>query len=107
MNYSEQKQIPGVPRSTDFEKTFDSISWEFILNTLKLFNLGNSIINWIKKMHHPKSYHFSVYLSTERMQAGLYLYALCRNKGKSDKEQQKYREYNNRGGGIQNFLIRR
>ena len=35
----------------DFEKAFDSISWEFILNTLKLFNFGNSILNWIKTFY--------------------------------------------------------
>lgn len=32
----------------DFEKAFDSLSWEFLFSTLKFFNFGESIINWIK-----------------------------------------------------------
>ena len=51
MNYTEQKHIPGLLMLIDFEKAFDSISWEFILNTLKLFNFGNSILNWIKTFY--------------------------------------------------------
>ena len=47
MNYTEKKHIPGLLILIDFEKAFESISWEFILNTLKLFNFGNSNINWI------------------------------------------------------------
>ena len=51
MNYTEQKRIPGLLMLIDFEKAFDSISWKFILNSLKLFHLGNSIINWIKPFY--------------------------------------------------------
>ena len=36
MNYTEQKHIPGLLIIIDFEKAFDSLFWEFILNTLKL-----------------------------------------------------------------------
>jgi hypothetical protein len=32
----------------DFEKAFDSISWDFLLSVLKFFNFGESIINWVK-----------------------------------------------------------
>ena len=39
MNYTEQNHIPELLILIDIEKTFDSISWVFILNTLKLFNL--------------------------------------------------------------------
>ena len=34
MYYTEQKHVPGLLMLTDFEKAFDSISWEFILNTV-------------------------------------------------------------------------
>ena len=34
----------------DFEKAFDSISWEFILNSLKIFNFGESIVSWVKSL---------------------------------------------------------
>ena len=46
MIYTEQKHIQGPLMLIDFEKNFDSISWEF-----KLFNFGNSIINWIKHFY--------------------------------------------------------
>ena len=31
----------------DFEKAFDSISWNFLLKALKSFNLGESFVKWI------------------------------------------------------------
>ena len=50
MNYTEKNHIPGLLIFIDFEKAFESISWEFILNTLKLFNFGNSKINWTRNI---------------------------------------------------------
>ena len=32
----------------DFKKAFDSLSWEFLFNTLKVFHFGDSFIHWIK-----------------------------------------------------------
>ena len=34
----------------DFEKAFDSISWEFIAKILALFNFGENTINWVKSL---------------------------------------------------------
>ena len=34
----------------DFEKAFDSISWDFITKTLKIFNFGDNTIQWIKSL---------------------------------------------------------
>ena len=34
----------------DFEKAFDSISWNFIIKTLKIFNFRNNTIQWIKSL---------------------------------------------------------
>ena len=48
MHYTEEKHIPGLLLLIDFEKAFDTISWEFIHKCLKIFNFGNSIIKWIK-----------------------------------------------------------
>ena len=31
----------------DFEKAFDSLSWNFLSNALRSFNFGDSFINWI------------------------------------------------------------
>ena len=34
----------------DFEKAFDSLSWEFILKSLKLFNFNDNIIKWVNSL---------------------------------------------------------
>ena len=52
MQYAEENEIPGLLLLIDFEKAFDSISWEFLLNVLKFFNFGESIINWVKAFYH-------------------------------------------------------
>ena len=40
-------QVPGLMVAIDFEKAFDSLSWNFLSNALRSFNFGNSFINWI------------------------------------------------------------
>ena len=39
MNYTKQNHISGPLILIDFEKAFESISWEFILNTFKSLTL--------------------------------------------------------------------
>ena len=36
MNYTEQNNIPGLLLLTDFEKTFDSLSWSFVQKALNI-----------------------------------------------------------------------
>ena len=48
MNYTEHYNIPGMIFLIDFEKAFDSISWNFIFKVLRFFNFNNSIIQWVK-----------------------------------------------------------
>ena len=47
MNITEELNIPGLLLIIDFEKAFDSISWDFINKVLKFFNFGESIIKWV------------------------------------------------------------
>ena len=47
MHYTEINQIPGLLMSIDFEKAFDSISWNFLYKTLKLLGFGDPFIAWI------------------------------------------------------------
>ena len=35
----------------DFEKAFDTVSWEFLFKTLNAFNFGESFIKWIKVLY--------------------------------------------------------
>ena len=48
MHYTEHNNIPGLLMLIDFEKAFDTISWNFIQKTLKIFNFGNSIQKWVR-----------------------------------------------------------
>ena len=47
MNYTEVETIPGLLLIIDFEKAFDSISWQFVFQVLKHFNFSESLIRWI------------------------------------------------------------
>ena len=48
MNHCETNNKAGLLMLIDFEKAFDSISWDFMLTAFKYFNFGDSILNWIK-----------------------------------------------------------
>ena len=48
MEYTKLHNIPGLMATFDFKKAFDSLSWKYLFNTLKAFNLGDSFIHWIK-----------------------------------------------------------
>ena len=47
----ECKNIPGLILLIDFEKAFDTVSWDYLIRVMKLFNFGSSIISWIKIFH--------------------------------------------------------
>ena len=51
MLYTEENDIPGILLLIDFEKAFDSVSWNFIDNVLDFFNFGNSIKTWVKTFY--------------------------------------------------------
>ena len=46
--YTESENIPGLLLLVDFQKAFDSISWEFVDRTLRFFNFGDDIRRWVK-----------------------------------------------------------
>ena len=56
---AEQKNIPGLLMLVDFEKAFDSISWNFLYAVLKLLGFGPSIIKWIHTFNkkYQSNYH--------------------------------------------------
>ena len=47
IQYAKEKNIPGLLLFIDFEKAFDSLEWSFILDSLRFFRFGTSIINWV------------------------------------------------------------
>nr|BAC82624.1 pol-like protein [Ciona intestinalis] len=51
IEYCDLKQIPGAIISVDMYKAFDTISWEYIIETLKAFGFGSRIIKWIRTVY--------------------------------------------------------
>ena len=51
IQYAAKENIPGLLFFIDFEKAFDSLEWSFIVNSLRFFGFGSSIINWVKVLY--------------------------------------------------------
>ena len=47
INFTTDKNIPGLLSFLDFEKAFDSVDWSLIQKTFRHYNFGPSIISWI------------------------------------------------------------
>ena len=48
MKFTEEQKIPGLIMLIDFDKAFDSLSWNFLHKCLTYLNFGESIRQWIK-----------------------------------------------------------
>ena len=49
--YCEEHDIDGILLFLDFQKAFDSVEWNFMFKVLKLFNFGESFIEWIRILY--------------------------------------------------------
>ena len=58
LQYTEEHNIPGLLLLIDFEKAFDSISWNYIWKCLKYFNFGSSFCKMINVLY--KNAHLCV-----------------------------------------------
>ena len=47
LHYTTTQNKPGMLLLVDFEKAFDTISWNFITKVLSYFKFGPSIQKWI------------------------------------------------------------
>jgi exonuclease III len=69
---SKAQEIPGMIMMIDFEKAFDTVSWEFIQRVLDIFNFGASIKKWVKLFQNKSESniisngHFSTPFTLER-----------------------------------------
>ena len=52
MQYAEKENIPGLILLVDFEKAFDTVSWDFIDKVLENYNFGTDLKKWIKLFQH-------------------------------------------------------
>lgn len=48
MKFTDEHHIPGLLLLIDFEKAFDSLSWNFLYKALEHLNFGESIRKWVK-----------------------------------------------------------
>ena len=48
INHCNKRKLDGLLLLIDFKQAFDSIDHEFISKTLKAFNFGEDIIDWVK-----------------------------------------------------------
>lgn len=48
ISYLQKNNYPGMLLLIDFEKAFDSVSWDFLFKVIEYFNFGNSFMKWIK-----------------------------------------------------------
>ena len=51
MEYTKEKDIPGILVAIDFEKAFDTLNLNFLIRTLHKFNFGPSFIQWIRTLY--------------------------------------------------------
>lgn len=51
IDYCEEYNTPNAILFLDFEKAFDSVSWYFMLSTLRKFNFGPNFIRWIEILY--------------------------------------------------------
>ena len=72
MKFTEDHHIPGLLLLIDFEKAFDSLSWDFLYKALEHLNFGESIRKWVKVFYNNitsaviLSGHLSSFFNIER-----------------------------------------
>ena len=72
MSYTERKKLNGLLILIDFEKAFDSISWNFLIKVLEFFYFGADIISKINTLNNiilatiQQCGHLSQFFAVER-----------------------------------------
>ena len=51
MQFTNINDIPGIILNVDFEKAFDSVSWQFIERSLECYNFGQVFISYIRTLY--------------------------------------------------------
>ena len=49
--YCEENDIDGILLFLDFQKAFDSVEWNFMFHVLKMFNFGETFIEWVRILY--------------------------------------------------------
>jgi hypothetical protein len=51
MEFTKSQNKTGIIAFLDFEKAFDTIRWDVIEDTLKIFGLGENFVKWVKAIY--------------------------------------------------------
>ena len=51
MEFTRKENIPGIMIFLDFQKAFDSVEWDFILECLESFNFGPEFVGWVNTFY--------------------------------------------------------
>ena len=51
MEFTKMRDYKGIMTAIDFEKTFDSLNWNFLLKSLEFFGFGKSFLGWIRTFY--------------------------------------------------------
>ena len=51
IDFTAKENIPGLLLFIDFQKTFDSVEWEFLIESLKKLNFGRDFLQWVKTFY--------------------------------------------------------
>ena len=51
MDFTLKENVPGLLIFIDFQKAFDSLEWNFLLNCLEACNFGPDFIKWVKTFY--------------------------------------------------------
>lgn len=50
-DYWEKSNESGILLFADFQKAFDSVEWEFLLQSMRKFNFGDNFVKWVKILY--------------------------------------------------------
>ena len=51
IDFIKDNKLAGIIMFIDFEKAYDSVYWEFLVEALRCFNFGDKFIKWIKILY--------------------------------------------------------
>ena len=51
IDFTAKENIPGLLLFIDFQKTFDSVEWEFLIESRKKLNFGRDFLQWVKTFY--------------------------------------------------------
>ena len=51
MDFTAKENIPGLLLFIDFQKAFDSVEFELLIESLKKFNFGRDFLQWVKTFY--------------------------------------------------------